>query len=116
VRAFYNPYKQGEIWVSSFGNGMMVGSNQPTDIKNEVAANKNELKVFPNPAAGTIYFMTVLVEKGTLTVFDITGKEITKTEFAGQSWLDVSSWQSGMYFYQAHCGTKLFAGKFVVNK
>jgi hypothetical protein len=25
-RVFFNPYKQGEIWVSSFGNGMKMGN------------------------------------------------------------------------------------------
>lgn len=116
VRAFYNPYKQGEIWVSSFGNGMMVGSNQSTGIKNNAAVNESELKVFPNPASGAIYFASGNKEQSTLVVCDIAGKEIARTEFAGQSSLDVSGWQSGMYFYRVVCGAKLFAGKFVVSR
>src|SRR5207249_1421856 len=31
-RVFFNPYHSGEIWISSFGNGMKVGTLSPTGI------------------------------------------------------------------------------------
>ena len=31
-RVFFNPYNPNEIWVTSFGNGLMVGNLAPTVI------------------------------------------------------------------------------------
>lgn len=31
-RIFFNPHKWGEIWVTSFGNGLYIGSTDPTGV------------------------------------------------------------------------------------
>ncbi len=47
-RVFFNPYKQNEMWVTSFGNGMKVGLLNQTGIA-EMADNSKSIGVYPNP-------------------------------------------------------------------
>ena len=34
-RVFFNPYKAGEIWITSFGNGLRVGQERQRELKTE---------------------------------------------------------------------------------
>ena len=117
VRVFFNPYKNTEVWVSSFGNGMMVGSAVQTSGVEQLVVTCHQLAVFPNPANETINFNSNnLFENGKLLVYDISGKQISKTNFVNATQLDVSGFSTGMYFYQITYGNKTFTGKFVVNR
>jgi len=116
VRVFFNPYKNTEVWVSSFGNGMFVGSTATTEVK-QLSASGKQISVYPNPANETINFSTNnLIENGKLTVYDITGKQVSKADFVNATQLDVSEFNTGMYFYRMTDGSKTFTGKFVVNR
>lgn len=48
-RVYFNPFQQEEVWVSSFGNGMKVGSLGSVGV---VESTANSLKLYPNPLAG----------------------------------------------------------------
>jgi len=116
VRVFYNPYKNSEVWVSSFGNGMMVGNVNTTGVSSQSLAGKNQLSVFPNPAEELIRFkLEGVTEKGNLVVYDISGKEISTVGFSGNAEVNVSAFSPGMYFYKLNTGTQVFSGKFVVS-
>jgi photosystem II stability/assembly factor-like uncharacterized protein len=55
-RVFFNPYKTGEIWVASFGAGMMVGSVTATGITASGIPAPSEFRLeqnYPNPANPT---------------------------------------------------------------
>ncbi len=117
VRVFFNPYKNTEIWVSSFGNGMMMGSTANGTGVNQLSTGSEKLVVYPNPASETINFKTEgLSERGNLVVYDISGKQVSKTEFTNAVELNVSAFSSGMYFYHVNCGAKVFTGKFVISR
>lgn len=53
MRVFYHPYHMGEIWVSSFGEGVMSGTTLATFYSPE--KNKGDLIVYPNPTSGDLY-------------------------------------------------------------
>jgi hypothetical protein len=117
VRVFYNPYKNTEIWVSSFGNGMFVGSAIATSDVKQLSENNQQIKVYPNPATETINFSVWnLMENGKLFVYDINGKQVSKKDFSHTTQLDVSNFTAGIYFYQITDGNKAFTGKFVVSR
>jgi photosystem II stability/assembly factor-like uncharacterized protein len=118
VRVFFNPYKNTEIWVSSFGNGMMMGSIvQSTGTGSQSATNCKQLVIYPNPASETINFKAEgLTEKGKLLICDISGQEINNTDFFNATEINVSSFSSGMYFYHLSTGKKIFAGKFIISR
>ncbi len=116
VRVFFNPYKNTEVWVSSFGNGMFVGSTTTTEVK-QLSAVSKQINVYPNPANETINFATNnLMENGKLIVYDISGKQVNKIDFVNATQLDVSNFTAGLYFYQITDGSKIVTGKFVVNR
>ncbi len=56
-RVFFNPFKSGEIWVTSFGNSLKVSSIK-IDTKssiNRMHSSAEELQVYPNPAKDVLY-------------------------------------------------------------
>jgi hypothetical protein len=115
VRVFYNPYKQGEIWVSSFGNGMRVGNLNQTTAVSGPAGNR-QLEVYPNPAADALFFrLKGATAESQVTLLDLTGKEVLKRSIAGSSALDVHELASGLYFYHLRCGGSSFSGKVVIS-
>jgi Secretion system C-terminal sorting domain len=69
-RVFFNPFKPTEIWVSSFGHGMKVGSLTATDAHE--AFQEQELAVYPNPAVDELTLTTQ--EPGALELYDVTGR------------------------------------------
>lgn len=68
-RVFFNPYKPGEIWVSSFGNGIKVGALGASGTQEWDA---QRLEVYPNPTTDALSIRCV--EKGTLQLFDQLGR------------------------------------------
>jgi hypothetical protein len=54
-RVFFNPFNQNEVWVTSFGNGMKVGSLIPAGVNENIAENKL-IRVYPNPFNENVYF------------------------------------------------------------
>ena len=55
-RVFFNPYNPDEVWVSSFGNGMKVGSlTTPTSVE-PATTGPSLLTVYPNPIGDRLNF------------------------------------------------------------
>jgi len=54
-RMFFNPYKIGELWVTSFGNSLKVGHVKKGQGSGLQTISKNEIvTVFPNPSNGVL--------------------------------------------------------------
>jgi len=51
-RVFFNPFNQNEMWVTSFGNGMKVGTLLTVGL-NDVKLDKTSIIVYPNPIEET---------------------------------------------------------------
>ena len=116
VRVFYNPYKVSELWVSSFGNGMMVGSVNTTGMAH-AARTKSSVKLFPNPAGEAVHFVLGASRKNAeLLVFDACGRKQLATRIEGSASVDVRHLVSGLYFYQVICDGNTTNGKFVISR
>jgi hypothetical protein len=115
VRVFYNPFKPTEIWVSSFGNGMMMGSTlATTSIANQSTIEKNQLLVFPNPSNNKLNVVLPADEKSTVKIFSLIGTEVYSGDFYGKNCtLDVSNFSNGVYILEALQGTQKFVKKIV---
>lgn len=75
-RVFFNPYNPKEMWVSSFGNGMRVGTLNTTDVA-QFSSESPNVEIFPNPSTGN--FTLKLTEdfdiKNTIVeIVDLNGK------------------------------------------
>ncbi len=94
-RVFFNPFNPAEIWVSSFGNGLRMGSL--TTIGTQDLWVENTLAVYPNPALDGV---TVQADAaGELLLYDARGKLLqTQSVLKGTMYLSVSDLAPGTYF------------------
>lgn len=98
-RVYFNPFDAGEMWVSSFGNGMKVGSLTPVST---VEVSTVELRLWPNPASDFVQ-IDLEAEAGTVSISDALGREVWKKEVeAGRENLriGVKDWAPGLYQFR----------------
>ncbi|MEO6037753.1 MAG: T9SS type A sorting domain-containing protein [Saprospiraceae bacterium] len=94
-RVFFNPFNPVELWVSSFGNGMRMGSL--TTIGTQDLGGENGLGIFPNPAMDRV--MVQADESGELRLYDAMGKLLrSQSVLSGQTQVDISRLEKGSYF------------------
>ncbi|MEO8759272.1 MAG: T9SS type A sorting domain-containing protein [Bacteroidia bacterium] len=124
VRATYNPYNNNEIWVSSFGNGMMVATTSTiTTNINETKTKYDELTVYPNPANGvfTIELMNANSTKISLNITNILGATVYETQEANtntdfNTQVNLQNLAAGTYFIHVISIDKIYTKKIIINK
>jgi hypothetical protein len=98
-RVFFNPYKPGEIWVSSFGNGIRTGTATATGLIEPEQTGTFE--VFPNP--GSNHVDIKLTSEGTLRLIDQSGKLLrTESVSAGVNNISLEGLPAGVYWLQVN--------------
>lgn len=92
-RVFFNPANTMEMWVSSFGNGMMVGLLASAIEENST----DEFSVYPNPASS---FVNVTANEAMSSqMFNIYGEKVGSWQLtAGNNGINVSNLPNGIYF------------------
>jgi len=101
TRVFFNPYKQTDVWVASFGNGLEMGSISITAI-NEVSSEKETAKVYPNPGSGlfTIQLQNVN-DKNQLLIYNTIGEKVYDGHMNASSMqIDLNNQPNGIYLYR----------------
>lgn len=78
---------------------------------NEKSKITEQLRMYPNPTTGKIYFDNIAVSEN-ITVFDISGKMMLKSKVEAQS-IDVSFLKNGIYFLKTSSN---LIGKLVIQK
>ncbi len=93
-RVFFNPYNPAEIWVSSFGNGMRMGS--AATIGTAEVAPENMLAVFPNPTTDRV---TVQAQTaGEMRLYDALGiLQRRQSVQKGDVQVDLTGLPTGLY-------------------
>ena len=124
VRITYNPYNNTEIWISSFGNGMMVASTAVvTTSVNQSKIKNNGLTVYPNPTNGmfTIEIANANADKINISITNILGETVytsqeenTSTEFTKQ--INLQNLASGSYFIQIKNSDKVYSNKIIISR
>lgn len=110
-RVFFNPFNANEMWVTSFGNGMKVGSLTPTGVL-EFKDRTDNFNLYPNPVADVL---SITGKYDVVEVYDLTGRLVNKTQ--GNSGINVSSFENGTYIAKIMLeGTMVSTKKFVVVK
>ena len=115
VRVTYNPYNNSEIWVSAFGNGMMVGTTAQTTGINELASNNEQVFVYPNPTSGILTVSLPLAAKTSIKLVNLLGEELSETTVlnANSSQLDISNLASGVYLLEVTNSTGRFTKRII---
>jgi photosystem II stability/assembly factor-like uncharacterized protein len=94
-RVFFNPYNKQEMWVSSFGNGMKMGSLLPTGIPTFTPNTISE--VYPNPSAGIIHLYNQSASE--IMIYSVLGKLAAELPLEkGENELNISFLTPGIYF------------------
>ena len=84
-----------------------------TQIEGDIILNK-ELTIYPNPTGSTLYIVLSETKPIQLYIYSIDGKLVESTTIKGNTPLDVSQYESGMYFIKAtNQEGKIFQSKFV---
>jgi len=86
----------------------------------EIVIKFDEIKCFPNPSSDKVYFINsnerTFIE--TIQLFDLNGKLVLKNTIDAPIFtLDISNFNSGIYFYQIRTkDNKIQTGKVIVIK
>ena len=76
---------------------------------------KESLSVFPNPAQNIVsWSFTLNTNVQTLTIFDLTGRPVSKLIAPESNVIDVSSLKSGIYFLELCDGKRRYQTKFSI--
>lgn len=117
-RVFFNPYNSNELWVTSFGNGMKMGTVNAVTGQAEFKTVDQNFTIYPNPASSIIY-LECPPKTNHIEVFDLTGRRVlTKgTEGANEIRLEISTLPIGTYVAKlTRDGAPSLIKKFVVIK
>jgi hypothetical protein len=80
--------------------------------QNELA----EIKIYPNPTSGTVFFTGLEVAANQLEVFDISGKVVfAPSQFDGSK-VDLTHLQDGIYFIKIHTESVIVNRKIMLRK
>jgi len=93
-RIYFNPFNQSDIWVSSFGNGIEMGSlSVNTGIAQKSETNQNlSLQVYPNPFSEntTIDLSGLKGGRYTIEIYDMMGQHVREITNVNQSYYILS--------------------------
>ena len=101
-RVFFNPFNTSEMWVTSFGNGMKMGTMTTTGEAEFNTISTEDINVFPNPSKGN--FTVKISEKAIssasfVEITDIQGRQVFKSPFSQASInIELSNLDNGVYF------------------
>lgn len=101
-RVFFNPYVPGEMWVTSFGNGMQV-TQISTGNPESISQHPAFLSAFPNPVNDHV--LTILNTSNlqrTAQLTDVNGRDVLQLSLQnGKNEIDVSALSPGIYFLRS---------------
>jgi len=80
--------------------------------------NNNDIIVYPNPANFTLNIhLSSYTTNETIYITNVLGREVyAQTFYQSNNTIDVSNWNSGVYFYQIKNYKETIIGKFVIQK
>ena len=113
-RVFFNPFNSNEMWVTSFGNGMKMGTTTVTGNIEFGTNTSNEINVYPNPASTLLNIdsKSIAGKYDAVEIFDLTGRIVSKT--SGISTVNVSGFENGIYIVKILLKNKVVAVKKIV--
>lgn len=99
MRIFFDPYNDEQVWVTSFGNGIKMGSTAPNTNGLE-NTNRPAILVYPNPANGEIHVRTS-ANLNAYSLCDLSGRLIqSNTLNPGTTTIHLDAIPPGLYLLQ----------------
>ncbi len=112
-RVFFNPYNPSEMWVTSFGNGMKMGTLLTTG---EVEfANDIVFEMYPNPATDVLTISTD-AKNPVVEIYNVLGEKVVGYQLAtNKNEISIADLHSGIYFVTLVADGKSVTRKLVKN-
>ncbi|WP_333599034.1 T9SS type A sorting domain-containing protein [Flavobacterium sp.] len=104
-------------WAGGFNSDAFTGGifKFSGNLANQQFAN-NSFKVYPNPSSSFVTISSEQLDSFKLKVTDLTGKVMLTQEFSGiENTVDVSSFATGLYFFEINSGSKSETIKIMKN-
>ncbi|GGE36913.1 T9SS type A sorting domain-containing protein [Psychroflexus planctonicus] len=109
----------GVVGVASEFNGdPQIFSRFSADIDVTLSIanfDKSEFAIFPNPASGKVNFKSPIGETFQVGIYNVLGRKLMDAEISGDTPLDISNLQSGIYMVQFGEGKGSFTKKLIVQ-
>lgn len=117
VRVFFNPYDPGELCVSSFGYGLMFGTQNIIGTHEEAVANG--IRVSPNPCSDyvRINIPGTVSEAYTISIRTTDGRLIFRGTFDNNTAsVNTSTFSEGIYFVEVRTSQQIMQSKLIIDK
>jgi hypothetical protein len=104
--------------ASQFNGDPQIFSRFAADIDVTLSVsdyNKDEFVMFPNPATRVVNISAPNAEVFQVGIFNILGRKVINTMVSGNTRLDISKLQSGIYLVQFGKGNDSFTKKLIVQ-
>lgn len=117
----WNSAKPGKGYVKS-GESIVTMDNIPDVLSvNQVNASHGEFSVYPNPSKNGLFTIeggisNMADEGGEITVLDIQGRLLLKTDYSGKNSLDLSSYANGTYILKVKLGNTVEQRRLIISK
>lgn len=114
-RVFVNPFKAGEIWVSSTGCGIMIGTSGTSGSENTGKISPDVI-LYPNPNHGCFYIDPGSMEgkEYEIMIFDQSGKMVIHKINFGEK-INIVNLCNGIYCCLIRSKNNYKTLKFIVN-
>jgi len=105
------------LFVGTHGNGIWKRDINSIPLAvNEPRQNATELTVYPNPATGTVKFLTGGNEPGNVKITDTSGKQVLSTNAFPSESVDVSGLPEGFYILYFTTKSKTCENKLIIQR
>lgn len=104
--------------ASEFNGNPQIFSRFAADIDVTLSIanfDKSEFAIFPNPASGKVNFKSPIGETFQVGIYNVLGRKLMDAEISGDTSLDISNLQSGIYMVQFGEGKGSFTKKLIVQ-
>ncbi len=104
--------------ASEFNGAPQIFSRFDADINVTLSIsnfNKNEFEIYPNPATNEINILSPASENFKVEIYNVLGKKVMNAEVSGETLLNISELQSGLYLVKFGQGNGSFTRKLIVN-
>ncbi len=101
--------------VKSFGYAKTIPLYIPWDYTGINDAEKAEFEIYPNPVQANLNIKFNMDEAAQLSIFNIVGQTVYQQEIGANTQIDMSSFESGVYFINLKAESKSVTRRIVVE-
>jgi hypothetical protein len=112
LAAYTEIYISGSLFARNY---FYMAESSYTNIKENIAASKDRITTFPNPASDVLYFENA-PDSYLLNIYNVSGLLLNSMNLSGNNGIDISHLQQGMYILEFISDNHKHFDRIVVNR